>query len=381
MLVVDANEVRGLTLDSETRLSPVLHPAMHNLLEGLRHRDDLEIEVIYGRKNSKKEENRREGSIRYIPVSYKDLPIPGMGGAYAGRAAALLKHIRRSAPDVVHAQGTERESGMVAALCGRPSLLTLHGNFREIVRSLKAKPFSYLWMNAKIEKWILPRVSGVICISNYTRNLINDLNTRNWVLPNAVSEEMFTIQNTPARGRVVCLAAIDPRKNQIAFMRAADSLAAHHPHFHVHFWGSMIAGTDYSKEFIKEIGLRPWATYQGASESDGIGQILSESDVLVLPSIEDNCPVVILEAMAAGVPVVASEVGGIPDLVLQGKTGFMAPAEGQDALVAAVEKILETPALRSDLSIRSRSEALHRFKPEKIAEAHAGIYREISRRS
>lgn len=381
MLVVDANEVRRTPLDSETHLSPVLHPAMHNVLEGLRHRDDLEIEVIYGRENSKKEENRREGSIHYIPVPYKKLPIPGMGGAYAGRAIALLRHIRKSNPDVVHAQGTERESGLVAALCRRPSLLTLHGNFREIVRSLNAKPFSYLWLNARMEEWILPKVSGVLCISNYTRQLIQELNPRNWVLPNAVSKEMFSVTNTPVQGRVVCLAAIDPRKNQIAFMRAADAVAASCPHFHLHFWGAMFPGTDYANEFLKEVGHRSWATYQGTSAPDGIGRILSEADVLVLPSIEDNCPVVILEAMAAGVPVVASQVGGIPDLVLQGETGFMAPPDHQNELAMALRKILETPSLRSALSIRARNEALLRFQPEKIADAHAAIYREISGRS
>jgi glycosyltransferase involved in cell wall biosynthesis len=377
MIVVDARDVRGEAPNISVGFSPILHPAVHNLLDGLRDRSDIRVEVIYGRQSPEENENRHEGSLHFVPVPYKTLPVPGMGGGYIARTIALLAHIRQTNPDLVHAQGTERESGLVAALSGKPSLLTLHGNFREIARSLKAKPFSYLWLNAKIEKWILPRVDGVICISNYTRNLIHELNPRNWVLPNAVNQNMFSVKNTAVPGRVVCIAAIDPRKNQISFMKAADLLAARNPHFHLHFWGLMIEDTPYAREFITEVGLRPWATYQGTSELDGIGQILSESDVLVLPSIEDNCPVVILEAMAAGIPVVASHVGGIPDLVRHGETGFMAAPEDQAELVTALEQILETPALREKLSIMSKSEALLRFQPEKIAEAHVGIYREI----
>jgi len=377
MVVVDARDVGGEAPNINVGFSPILHPAVHNLLDGLRDRSDIRVEVIYGRKSPEENENRHEGSLHFIPVPYGTIPLLGMGGGYIARTLALLAHLRKTDPDIVHAQGTERESGLVASMSGKPSLLTLHGNFREIARSLKAKPFSYLWLNARIERFILPRVDGVICISTYTRNLIHELNPCNWVLPNAVNQDMFSVINTPVRGRVVCIAAIDPRKNQIAFMKAADSLAAGDPFFHVHFWGPMIADTPYSQEFITEAGLRPWVTYHGVSELDGIRQILSEADVLVLPSIEDNCPVVILEAMASGVPVVASEVGGIPDLVRQGQTGFMAPPENQAGLVAAVGQILETPALRGTLSIKSKSEALLRFKPEKIAEAHVRIYREI----
>lgn len=377
MLVVDANEAEGSSNRDSARTGPILHPAVDNLLEGLSQRDDVQIDVLYGRQDPQPGEARENGAIRYVPVPYKKIPIPGMGGAYVGRTIALLRELKRRRPDLIHAQGTERESGLVAALGKIPSLLTLHGNFREIAKVLKAKPFSYLWINSRIESFVARKVSGVLCISSYTRKAVADLNTALWTLPNAVHPAFFKVINKPVMGRVIFVAGIGQRKNQLQFLKACDGYAQSNPNFNLEFWGPGNDSHPYDKEFQNELVSRPWAKYRGSASVSQIPSIMTSADILALPSLEDNCPVVILEAMAVGIPVVASRVGGIPDLVSDGKTGFLAPPDHLEKQVEMIGEIIANRDLRNELSVNSKVEALRRFTCEAIAAFHVDVYGRI----
>ena len=83
------------------------------------------------------------------------------------------------------------------------------------------------------------------------------------------------------------------------------------------------------------LGVLPQVRFMG--HRDDVPAILSESDLFVLPSESEASPNVILEAMAAGLPVVASNVGGIPELVTDGVTGSLVPPADSDALAAACD--------------------------------------------
>lgn len=378
MLVVDANDRESLSHRDNSLISPVVHPAIDNLLEGLSHRKDVEIEVLYGRLNAPRGECRQNGAIRYVPVPYRKVPIPGMGGAYLGRTIALLKELKKRNPDVVHAQGTERESGLVAALGKFPSLLTLHGNFRGIARALKAKPFSYLWLNARLEGYATRRVSGVLCISSYTRKSMDDFNANLWTLPNAVHPRFFEVVNEPIEGRVIFVAGIGQGKNQVAFLLACDAYAETNPKFHLEFWGPGNKEHPYDKQLHTALSTRPWAKYCGSASVGDIPGIMASADVLALPSLEENCPVSILEAMAVGIPVVASNVGGIPDLVTNGKTGFLAAPDKLETQVEMIGKIIDNRELRRELSENAGTEAKNRFTAEAVAASHVKVYQELA---
>src|SRR6478609_4421555 len=92
MLVVDANDHLDDQGRDGSRQSPVLHTAIHNLLDGLKSRDDIEVEVIYGARDVDDVASRWDGSLHYIALPYKSLPIPGMGGSYLGRLLAISKY-------------------------------------------------------------------------------------------------------------------------------------------------------------------------------------------------------------------------------------------------------------------------------------------------
>lgn len=100
----------------------------------------------------------------------------------------------------------------------------------------------------------------------------------------------------------------------------------------------------------------------------------SAADVVVLPTRADNLPNVILEAMACGVPVVGSEVGGMPDMVRSGQTGILVASEDAAALRAAIVAVLDNKTLREQFSREARRVALREFSLESQAVRYKRLY-------
>lgn len=104
---------------------------------------------------------------------------------------------------------------------------------------------------------------------------------------------------------------------------------------------------------------------------------LRELDVLVQPSRADNFPLAVLEAMAAGVAVVATRVGGVPELVVGGETGLIVEPEDPAALAEALDSLAADPARRRELGRRGRARVLDEFTPERMANRTVALYRDL----
>jgi glycosyltransferase involved in cell wall biosynthesis len=111
-----------------------------------------------------------------------------------------------------------------------------------------------------------------------------------------------------------------------------------------------------------------------------VGELLSAADVLVLPSRNEGQPMAVLEAMAHGLCVVASDVGGIPELVDDGRTGLLVPPDDVEALVAALRKVLDDDSLRAALGATARERVLEEFDVDVVWRRIDGIYREVAGR-
>jgi glycosyltransferase involved in cell wall biosynthesis len=99
--------------------------------------------------------------------------------------------------------------------------------------------------------------------------------------------------------------------------------------------------------------------------------------VLVQPSRADNLPLSILEAMAAGLPVVGTRVGGIPELVVDGKTGLLVEPENPRALADALEQLAGDPERARELGRNGAARAAEHFSPDGIAARMVALYEDL----
>jgi glycosyltransferase involved in cell wall biosynthesis len=314
-------------------------------------------------------------------IFYHSLLVPKSGWMrtlYQGCIRAARKKLKEIQPDIVHGQGTERDCALSAVFSGFPNVLTLHGNMRLVAAVNRARPFSFLWLAARLESFTLPRTDGVVCISRYTRDAVKPLVRRTWVLPNAVDRSFFDVRPAPdpsAPPVVLCVGAVCLRKNQNAFIRALDPLAERKP-FKLIFLGQEDHGA-YGAEFRELVQARPWCEHVPFSGRDRVKEYFQAATLLALPTLEDNCPMVVLEAMAAGVPVLASNVGGVPDLIESDKTGVFCDPQAPESFRTGAARLLDDREFSQRLVTEARQQARERFHPQVIARRHLEIYREV----
>lgn len=110
-----------------------------------------------------------------------------------------------------------------------------------------------------------------------------------------------------------------------------------------------------------------------------IPEILAASDIVALPArFGEGCPNAVLEAMAAGKPVVATKTGGIPEVVVDGKTGLLVPREDVDALQAALRRLAGDAGLRASMGAAGRERAQSEFPEDKVVKAYEALYSELA---
>ncbi len=109
---------------------------------------------------------------------------------------------------------------------------------------------------------------------------------------------------------------------------------------------------------------------------EDVDAILDQADMLVLPSLADEClPYVILEAMAHRLPVVSTDVAGIPEMVLDGDTGLVVPPSDRDALAAALARLAAEPADARAMGERGRRRLLEHFTQEAMVDSMSRVLR------
>jgi glycosyltransferase involved in cell wall biosynthesis len=110
-----------------------------------------------------------------------------------------------------------------------------------------------------------------------------------------------------------------------------------------------------------------------------VPRLVHAFDVFVLSSTSEGLPLVVPEAMAAGLPVVSTAVGGIPSVIDEGETGLLVPVEEQ-ALRAALAKLERERALARTMGTRARAVALARYSHDRMVDAYLELYEQARRR-
>jgi len=117
--------------------------------------------------------------------------------------------------------------------------------------------------------------------------------------------------------------------------------------------------------------------FRGRVDLTGLMDLLSRATALVLPSAQENAPNVIAEAMAAGVPVVATRAGGIPDMIKHGETGLLYEVGDVAGLTDCLRRLLTEPALCKRLGHQAREVAQATYSTTEVAAATVATYRQL----
>lgn len=126
------------------------------------------------------------------------------------------------------------------------------------------------------------------------------------------------------------------------------------------------------KKATQKLGIADHVTFSGYQSN--MAYFLSKIDIFVLSSFYEGFGLVLVEAMAAGLPVVATDVGGVREVVEDGSTGLIVPAGSQSDLVMGIEYLLQNPELARDFGKKGRNRALAEFSISTMVKAHEQLY-------
>ncbi len=355
--------------------NPYFGTAPTALLEGFQHFVEVEVHVI---SCSKRKMNAPAKLAENIYFHQPVVPHLGWGRSlFVGCVLAVRRLLKKIKPDLVHGQGTERDCAISAVFSGFPNVLTIHGNMRAMARRTELSRNLYYKMAAFLEKFAVRRTEGVVCVSSYTKELVVDIAKRCWLIPNAVEQRFFERDSSiPKVKTMLFVGSLVSHKNPKFFVESCGDL------FEKNEWQLRLCGTgdecsSYYEGLVKMADKLPWLILTGWRSREELLDEMRHASALVLPTLEDNCPMVVIEAMAQGVPVVASNIGGVPDLVDDGISGLLFEPSSRRSMRRAVQKLMDNCDLRVMLGHNGREVASAKFSPKNVAMQHIEIYKNL----
>jgi glycosyltransferase involved in cell wall biosynthesis len=286
--------------------------------------------------------------------------------------ADIVRLLKDSKPDLLHCHTSKAGIlGRAAArLVGVPAVFTAHTwSF--------AEGTSPLWklIGTPSERLAARFSTRIIAVSHSNRKLAISRNV-------APENKIVTIHNgvpdTPHRARpngsevpeLVMVARFAPQKNQ---QQLLDALSRIDRPFHLTFVGDGPT-RPAAEESARRLGLEERVTFLGVRRDTD--RILANSDIFVLATNWEGFPITILEAMRAGLPVVATDVDGVREAVIDGETGYLTPRGDTEALIDRLTRLLQNSGLRARMAAAGRLAYEREFTREVMLSKIAGVYRE-----
>jgi glycosyltransferase involved in cell wall biosynthesis len=171
---------------------------------------------------------------------------------------------------------------------------------------------------------------------------------------------------------VACISRLEPHKGIDVMIAAASELRGRLPGIRV-----VVAGDGSDREHLQrraaQLGLN--GTFELLGTREDVGEILAAADAFCMPSRHEGSPISLIEAMHAGLPCAVTTAGGMPEMVVDGESGAVAPAGDVDALARALERAIDAGTA---MGRRAATEAAGRYTPAAMAAAYLAIYRELA---
>lgn len=247
----------------------------------------------------------------------------------------------------------------------------------------------------RMRRWLAPFIARFLAVSRDLQGwLLDDVGideSKVKYIPNGIDTERFDVEAAPHRGRrslgdfapdgtilIVTVGRLDAVKDQVGLVRAFGILRDSMPGMGERL-RLAIAGEGNERQNIERqvAGLHLDSQVRLLGKRDDVAALLAECDIFALSSIAEGMPGVLLEAMASRLPVVATDVGGVGEVVVEGTTGMLVPAGDAQALAKALGAYCADEALRCRHGEAGRARVAARFGLNAMLSAYTALYDEL----
>jgi spore coat protein SA len=383
------------TYEVARRIPPRHHVTVY-ARPGLQPRDEWQDGVRYRRVPSGLDEFVQSWLKRAARHGLIRRPLFSFSSYYLTYIARVAFDLRSEQPDVVHLYNMPHFVSVVRALYPHA----------RIALNMRAEWLTQL--DARVWRPHLERADFIIGCSEYItagiRARFPEYASRTHTVPNGVDVSGFSPPNGKQNGRsasrVLFVGRISPEKGLHVLIEAMRRVVQRVPDALLQVVGreemapaEFIVGisndpqvADLSRFYrggsylaalkaqVAQAGLEEHVEFQGFVTPDHISECYRGAAILVNPSYSESFGRALIEAGAVGLPVVASRVGGMPEIIVDGETGLLTPAGDADALAEAIVALLDDGALRRRMGGAGRERAIGSYSWESVADALLRVY-------
>lgn len=308
------------------------------------------------------------------------IEIPKRGKVDPRFVLTLARMMRREHIDLLQAYlFTANTWGRLAARIARvPIIVTSERNVDMWEEMYKQR------LGVWLDRWTQRTIGNSEAVGDYlagkgiTRDKIrviyNGVDTSRFdgpVDPHATREEL----GIPAHHVVIGhLARLEPQKDPRTFLAAAAIVAKRNPNVSFLVVGGGSLKADLERE-AKTLGLTDRMIFTGPRRD--VPRLLAACDMSVLSSVKEGMSNTVMESMAAGRPMVATSVGGNPELIRDGETGFLVPTRDPQAIAEGLQRIIDDPALAKSMGLQAKARMAERFSVEAMVSETERLYDEL----
>ena len=363
----------------------------YNLAVNMAHRDS-EINVFTTSIDSKDSIEKYENMTIYrYGTNFRALN-------YNISFGLLYKPIKYDV-DIIHVHSGGAPTGLLAVLPytkikNKPLVLTYHGDINVVLNKFSYKSAVYFY--DKLIDILLSYAKVIISPSEYyieKSRFLRKYRDKIVVIPNGINIEEFNIpySKEECRGKlglstdeniILFVGFIHPHKGPDVLIKAMPKIIKEFPNTKSIFVGK--EGEKGNLEglelLLKKLGVEKYVKFAGFVEESLKPFYYMAADVFCLPSMttHESFGIVNLEAMACGVPIVASKIGGVPDVVKDGENGLLVPPRDSETLADAIIYLLENEDIREKMGKNGR-EKTKDYSLEKIAEMTERVYERVAK--
>ena len=257
----------------------------------------------------------------------------------------------------------------IARLRGKPAVVNYRGGEAERFFSRQFR-------------WVRPtlgRASSVIVPSGFLREVFARWGVKVEIVPNIVDLARFRPGPVvPGRLHLLVARNLEDIYDIPTALRAFAYVRATHPHARLSVAGSGPRRADLER-LCTELGIAGAVTFTGRLDNERMAEVYRDANLLLNPALADNMPISLLEAMASGVPIISTNVGGTPYLVEDGNTALLVPPGDAEAMANAALRVIGDPALAGKLR-HSGLDAVQRFSWPSVRAALFETYARVAGR-
>jgi L-malate glycosyltransferase len=341
------------------------------LAQGL-HRRGIDVNVLLLFKGGPREDALRAAGVPVVHLGFVADVRPWKLPANIRAFARLVLHLRRLRPDVLHAflfhsyvtaAPAARLAGIKVLIAGRRSL----GNFKQGRRVLLAAEH----LATRMTDLLVANAEAVAVDTMRQERVRPDKITTVYNgLPDSAFEPAGPAEITTAVPLILCIANLNPDKGHRFLIEAVARLRDRHRTCTL-----ALVGDGRERRALEDQAARLGVDVRFLGHRTDIEALLARADVVTLPSLHEGMSNAVMEAMAAGRPVVATDVGGTGELL--GGRGVLVPPSDSGALADGLAQVLDDPALAARLGARARDWSLAHLHADAMVDRHVHIYREL----